>query len=193
MKEWFEIFKQKLKEQSITICSYLFWIIILAVSTTVFLLCFGNKIYTFYSKHIMIPKVEELSSCELNYVNKLIDKGGLTTVSDFYTGTIAYYDSLISILVALLGLFAVISWMVNRLKIKNEVENIVQEHLDKKDHQRLLKELLKQVLDVNFKSTINETGVKDEIRNEILQLVIADIEKDKQQTKEILKVDGKEK
>ena len=190
MKEWFENFKQKLKEQSVTICSCLFWIVILAVSTTVILFCFGNEIYTFYSKHIIIPKVEELSSCELNYVNKLIDKGGVTTVSDFFTSTISYYDSLISILVALLGLFAVLSWMVNRLKIKNEVETIVQNHLDKDDHKRLLKELLKQVLDVNFKSTISETGVKDEIRNEILQLVLDDIAKNKRQSKKVLKVDG---
>ena len=191
MREWFNEFKGSLKEQSASVCSFLLILMFLAFLSTVFACCFGIKIYNFYEKFfIVFSHNSSLTSEETFQLNALTQKGIVLSASDFYTNMLSYYDGLISILVALLGVFMVCFWAVNRIKLRNTLDELVTNHLDHQNHRRLLKELLEEVFARNIQTVFRDQGLGDQLRNEITQLVIDDLEKAQKKDNEILTLGG---
>lgn len=191
MKEWFNEFKNSLKEQSASVCSFVLILVFLTFFATIFTFCFGVKIYNFYERFFIVSSNNTTLTSEetLNLIT-LTQKGVILSASDFYTNILAYYDSLISILVALLGAFMIGFWAVNRIKLRNTLDELVTSHLDHQNHRRLLKELLEEVFAHNIQTVFREQGLGDQLRNEITELVMDDLVKAKKKDNEILTLEG---
>lgn len=101
-------------------------------------------------------------------LNTLIAQGKIISASDIYNHMLEYYNTLITILISLLGIFGFISWVSLQAKVKHEAELSVDNKFENKDFQcRLEKEV------ENIASEIlNENNYISKIAEENVDLII---------------------
>lgn len=90
----------------------------------------------------------------LNTLNQLMAQGKIISAGEVYNHVLEYYNTLITILLALLGVFGVISWISIQSKIKHEAELSVDNKFENKDFQcRLEKEVEKTTKEMLSQNT----------------------------------------
>ena len=121
-----------------------------------------NFINILSSKYIITENNYDIQTSQT--LNLLITKGKIINASDVYNNMLNYYNTLITILIALMGVFGIVSWISIQGKIKHESELSVDNKFENKDFQcRLEKEVensAKEILSENeYISKIAEDNV----------------------------------
>ena len=185
----FKCYKDNLKQYMAKTLAILTIMLLLCIVFLVFYIIYEDKINDFYKIQYTTASNASLTLCEQSYVDVLSAKGKIISVSDVYNSTISYYDTLISILVALLGLFAFISWFSIKAKAKDNLDEVVQKYLDSRYFDLDMQENLKKVFDQNIEKALRRSPLKEEIKKETVETVINELEKQKELSNETLKVD----
>lgn len=101
---------------------------------------YPNFINILSSKFIITSNNYDVQTSQT--LNTLISKGKIISASDIYNNMLDYYNTLITILIALMGVFGIVSWISIQGKIKHESELSVDNKFENKDFQcRLEKEV----------------------------------------------------
>ncbi len=84
-----------------------------------------SNVYTFAEYDIA-----NINGAEHYCIDYLLTKHKIIPIADVYQNTLSYYDTLVTFLVSILGLFAFISFFSLKSKIRNEVDESVSNYLD---------------------------------------------------------------
>ena len=155
MKEWFFLFWKKLLENiknSHDLCARILYVVLCILVISIISLIFLQgvipitKVYNGYFT-VSIEEKKELTQREKNSLNDLIAKNKVISVSDVYSRTLHYYDSFITVLVALLGAFAILSWISLKTKIREEVQNEITNFFNSPQTVSWMNDLMKKQID----------------------------------------------
>lgn len=102
-------------------------------------------------------------------LRSLMNKGKIVSIDSIYDKTLDYYDSLITILVALLGLFAFVSYFSMRGKLKGEAEECVREIMNSNYFKTILDCEMRKIIQENLPDYVSETIGEDEVKRLISQ------------------------
>lgn len=135
------------------------------------------------------------SNKEKEQIKQLVDKNRIVPVTTVYKDTLDYYDSLISVLVALLGIFAFVSWFSMRSKIKEEMRDTIESGMKTGPFKDRLKDTIEDSVEIYLKqnlsdhlSDVPQIGLSEEqIRQIISQTYELTTEKIKEEILEDLK------
>jgi predicted house-cleaning noncanonical NTP pyrophosphatase (MazG superfamily) len=87
-----------------------------------------------------------LSIQDKKNIDNLISKHKIIPISDIYDNTLSYYNTLITILVAILGVFTFVAWFSVKNKVKAEIEESVRETLNSNTYKELLDAKLNKII-----------------------------------------------
>ena len=147
------------------------------VSCTLFIIClfflsllaiakhFTPHFCKVYHGNYAVANTDNISAEEKRTLERLIQKGRIIPISDVYGHTLDYYDSLVSVLIAIIGVFAIVAWFSMRAKIEDSViESINSEH-----NKEFLVLKIKEIIDENYEifQRLNERDLIDRIKKEI--------------------------
>lgn len=141
----------------------MFFVILLVLSIIVLINHISpNFVNILSSKYIITDNNYDAQTSQT--LNLLISKGKIINASDVYNNMLNYYNTLITVLIALMGVFGIVSWISIQGKIKHESELSVDNKFENKDFQcRLEKEVensAKEILSENeYISKIAEDNV----------------------------------
>ncbi|MDR1324238.1 MAG: hypothetical protein LBK68_07380 [Candidatus Margulisbacteria bacterium] len=132
MKSWLTIFCENLKKTSALLSSWIAAFLVFFIISLIVCLFLKPSIETIYNQNFTIIESNEsnLTEQDLLDINKLISKHKIVPVSTIYDNTLSYYNSLITILVTLLGLFAFVSWFHIRNNVKSDIEESLRETIN---------------------------------------------------------------
>lgn len=85
-----------------------------------------SNVYTF-TEYDDIANINSVGHYCIDY---LLAKHKIIPITDVYQNTLSYYDTLVTFLVSILGLFAFISFFSLKSKIRNEVDESVSNYLN---------------------------------------------------------------
>lgn len=117
-------------------CAVISWIFIFVVIGLTICAIYGltkPHITKIYKHAYVLTKIDEndvYTKREERYIAYLLEKQKIIPISAVYKDTLDYYDSLITVLVAMLGIFAFVSWFSLRSKISGEMPKVIQEQID---------------------------------------------------------------
>jgi hypothetical protein len=172
-KETFVKSKDSIVKKVAKASAYFVWVII--VIAIIFILIFMfqllcPKVMNLYSHLYTIsdsePNATSFSMEDEKYIKYLIERNKIVPMSAVYSNTLDYYNSLISILVALLGLFAFVSWFSLRSKIRDDVKDTFVSDFFKQNLDNKIKEIVNKNLPDYVSEVINENEIKDMISKE---------------------------
>ena len=136
-----------------------------------------SKIY-YKTFAVSISDRTELNLVDEKYISELLAKNKIIPITDVYDNTLDYYNTLITILVALLGVFAILSWISLRAKIKEDVKDEIEKFFVSPQTIAWFGELIKKQIDQN--SELLNTD-KEKLIDIVQETVLARIEKSKQE------------
>ena len=110
----------------------------------------------------MTPENKDIES--IKSLQELIAQGKIISASDIYAHMLEYYNTLITILIALMGVFGIVSWISIQGKIKHESELSVDSKFENKDFQcRLEKEVENATKEILSDSTYISKLAEDNV------------------------------
>ena len=149
------------------------------------------------SQYILIPDNNDIES--IKTVQELIVQGKIINASEIYSHMLEYYNTLITILIALIGVFGLISWFTIQGKASYEVKKTIDEHLESEKFDEKLSvlintqfskdETLNQAIDANMGKIVSCILCSDNFKK-IIKEEIADNSSSK--NNEILNLKGVE-
>jgi len=94
------------------------------LTLTAFLVLFKPKIESIYGHHYVVIAEDPMSISQKDeqYISYLLNRNRIIPISTVYENTLAYYDSIITILLGLFGLFALLSYFSFKRKIKEDLD-----------------------------------------------------------------------
>lgn len=107
-------------------------------------------------------------------LNKLIAQGRIINASEVYNHMLEYYNTIIMLLVSLLGAFGLLSYVSLNLKVKHDVETCVDNKFENKDFQCRIEKEIEKSARIVAKETANKV-----INDEEYICKIADINAEK--------------
>ena len=114
------------------------------------------------SQYILTPENKDIES--IKSLQELIAQGKIISASDIYAHMLEYYNTLITILIALMGVFGIVSWISIQGKIKHESELSVDSKFENKDFQcRLEKEVENATKEILSDSTYISKLAEDNV------------------------------
>lgn len=114
------------------------------------------------SQYILTPENKDIES--IKSLQELIVQGKIISASDIYAHMLEYYNTLITILIALMGVFGIVSWISIQGKIKHESELSVDSKFENKDFQcRLEKEVENATKEILSDSTYISKLAEDNV------------------------------
>lgn len=122
------------------------------------------------SKYIFTPNIDP-KGVE-NELKHLISLDKIISASDVYNNMLHYYNTLITILIALLGVFGFISWISIQAKIKHEAEMSVENKFENKDFQCRLQDEIEMVSTQIFSENSYMTKLVEENINAIVSKLL---------------------
>lgn len=124
----------------------------------------------FASSYFQLPN--ETNSLTTYYLQQLIAKGKIISVQDAFGYMISFYDTLITFLIGILGVFGVVSWISLTGKVRHDAEKSVDEKIQNEDFRCRLNQMVKD----NVKSIFEEQHeeIVDEIQNSIINYIEAE-------------------
>lgn len=167
MKQWIDNLKIDLKEKlqnshkEISQIIYGFLIgICIAFAILVVTVLSAPRIAKVYHQTFTITVTEkaDLNQSERQHVDDLLAKNKIISIADVYGNTLDYYNSLITILVALLGVFAILSWISLRTRIKENVQEEIEKFFASPQTIAWLSELVKKQIDQNTELSHMDQG-----------------------------------
>lgn len=164
-------------------CAYLMLCLLVILSVVLILILFGfltPKVEALYLHHYALSEIrnEEISVLDKRQIDYLIGRHQIVPMSSIYEKTLEYYDSLISVLVALLGLFAFIAWFSLRTKARNEVKEEFDRYIGgDAERERILK-ATREIFDENSDEFANIW--RPQITEEVTENVINGLKKQKE-------------
>lgn len=158
---WQNIKKSFYNTLGISVAIFFLFLLILSIIVLVNHIS-PNFINLLSSKYIMTENNYDAQTSQT--LNLLITKGKIINASDVYNNMLNYYNTLITVLIALMGVFGIVSWISIQGKIKHESELSVDNKFENKDFKcRLEKEVensAKEILSENeYISKIAEDNV----------------------------------
>ena len=159
-------------------CALLIWLLCLSLITIILLLAYNiiqPKVTRLYSHACAVSElqIENLSPQDKKSIDTLIAKNKIIPISTIYEKTLEYYDSLVSILIALLGIFAFVTWFSLRGKTKDEVENAIEKMIESP----LFKAWINENLDIIVQEKLPD---KEQLIEDLKERVSNNLEKDKE-------------
>jgi len=167
MKQWIDNLKINLKEKlqnshkEISQIIYGFLIgICIAFAILVVTVLSAPRIAKVYHQTFTITVTDkaDLNRSERQHVDDLLAKNKIISIADVYGNTLDYYNSLITILVALLGAFAILSWISLRTRIKENVQEEIEKFFASPQTIAWLSELVKKQIDQNMELSHMDQG-----------------------------------
>ncbi len=167
MKQWIDNLKINLKEKlqnshkEISQIIYGFLIgICIAFAILVVTVLSAPRIAKVYHQTFTITVTDkaDLNQSERQHVDDLLAKNKIISIADVYGNTLDYYNSLITILVALLGAFAILSWISLRTRIKENVQEEIEKFFASPQTIAWLSELVKKQIDQNMELSHMDQG-----------------------------------
>lgn len=130
------------------VSGFLIWLSLILFALTIFFNYISPPIATLYRHFYTISEFgeEKISEEDKKKIDHLIAKNHIIPMSSIHESTLSYYDSLISILIALLGVFALASWFSLRSKAKDEAGTAVEKLVDSRLFQSWLDEHLNRIV-----------------------------------------------
>ncbi len=129
-----------------------------------------------YTYVLAVEKPSEITKQEETNINYLLSRNRIIPVSTVYNNTLEYYDSLIAILVALLGVFAIASWISMRAKIKDDIQKEVASFFSTEQTKSWIDELIRAMIDEKRDLIISNI---EDFKYSIIQQVTEQIESNK--------------
>lgn len=185
MKKWFQEFKIELLnlfKRTPQYCAKILHIFTLLVGFGIALVLailwiapHASKLYH-HIFTISLTERKEINIEDKRHIEYLLLKNKIIPISEVYNHTLEYYNSLISILVALLGIFAFLAWVSLRTKIKEDVQQEIEKFFSSQQTIAWLNELFKKKIDENKEWLLAD---QENLINKIEENVLAQIEEKK--------------
>ena len=103
----------------------------------------------------------------ISILNQFISQGKIINASEVYNHMLEYYNVLITILIALIGIFGFVSWISMQAKIKHEAELSVENKFETRDFQCRIEKEVEKVAVVVAQATANKILNDDEYISQI--------------------------
>ncbi len=103
----------------------------------------------------------------ISMLNQFISQGKIINASEVYNHMLEYYNVLITILIALIGIFGFVSWISMQAKIKHEAELSVENKFETRDFQCRIEKEVEKVAVVVAQATANKILNDDEYISQI--------------------------
>lgn len=103
----------------------------------------------------------------ISMLNQFISQGKIISASEVYNHMLEYYNVLITILIALIGIFGFVSWISIQAKIKHEAELSVENKFETRDFQCRIEKEVEKVAVVVAQATANKILNDDEYISQI--------------------------
>lgn len=185
MKKWFQEFNIELLnlfKRTPQYCAKILHIFTLLVGfgialvlATLWIAPHASKLYH-HIFTISLTEHKEINIEDKRHIEYLLLKNKIIPISEVYNHTLEYYNSLISILVALLGIFAFLAWVSLRTKIKEDVQQEIEKFFSSQQTIAWLNELFKKKIDENKEWLLAD---QENLINKIEENVLAQIEEKK--------------
>lgn len=178
MEKWFQEYKIELLNQfqkTSRYCARIMHVLILLVGLglavvwlAVWIAPHTAKIY--HQVFTVFNKGENLSDKDKRNLEDLLLKNKIIPISEVYDRTLEYYNSLISVLVALLASFAFLSWFSLKTKIKEEVQQEIEKFFSSAQTIAWFNELLeKKISEKREWLFLDQKRIIGEIEDQILE------------------------
>ena len=131
MSEWKNIFCETFKKVSAKFTAFFCLIAIIAffgitvLGIMVFMKPHVSDLYT--GRYAFIETQHELKPEEKEQIDLLIAKNSIIPITSVYEDTMRYYDNIITLLIALLGVFAFASWFYIGGKLHSKMRDDIHE------------------------------------------------------------------
>ena len=110
-----------------------------------------------YENTYMFVEIKnDITKEEYKQIDSLIAKNRIIPVTTVYENTLKYYDNLMTLLIALLGLFAFISWIYLKGRVSNQIRDNIHEELQSKWFEICLADRLKEYINRNLSDYLAE-------------------------------------
>ena len=129
-------------------------------------------INTFLKDQYVISQTNNnnLSKNEQKYLDVLIEKNKIVSTKDLYESILEYYNALISFLIAIIGVFGLVSLISFQSKIKYEAE----QHVENKIEHNNFKDKINNLIESQTEKIFNEqkSDIIENLTNDILNNII---------------------
>ena len=145
------------------VCAVIAWILIVGAIALAL-----SEVYGFTKPHIakiyehtyILAELNNKSirntDKEKNYIDHLVKEQRIIPASAVYKDTLDYYDSLIAVLVAMLGIFAFVSWFSMRSKVKEEMRDTIESGMKTGPFKDKLKDTIEDSVELYLKNSLSD-------------------------------------
>lgn len=149
-------------------CAVIILVIALFFILSIIKIISPNFIHSLSLKYILSnPSPTALDAHATTSLNYLIAKGQIVSASDMYSNILEYYNTLISFLIGILGVFALVSWISLQAKAKHEAEKSVDAKLENKDFNCRLEHIIYEAVKVIYDA--RKDKFIDKVKDELVQ------------------------
>lgn len=129
------------------------------------------KIEVLLNQHYTIIETNVLNKNDRLSIERLIQKNKIIPVSMIYENTLNYYNSIITILVFLIGVFGVVSWFSLKSRVRGDIEDCFRENMNDGSFKEILeckiKKQTEEYLGQHLPDYISESIEEKDIRGMI--------------------------
>lgn len=167
MKNWLFSTGERFKICSYWIGAIFSWLLICGLFTMLFFVFTRPYISRVYNYNYIISETspKEITKKDMVSIQQLVYKNKIIPVSAVYGDTLKYYDSIITILVALLGLFAFVSWFF----LGGRMRESLHKELQAKWFEVYVNDKITKFLSANISDYIAEHINEEDIRSIVRQ------------------------
>lgn len=166
--------KEKLMNKFLSGCSFAIGVIFIGIvafgtCSVFFHHCPGANTFL-KDQYVLTNQNEPLSQKDKTSLSQLVEKNKVVSAKDLYENILEYYNALISFLIAIIGVFGIVSLVSFQSKIKYEAEQHVENKIKHDDFNDKIKLLIEKQTDKVFheqKDDIME-NLTDAILNNII-------------------------
>lgn len=165
MTNWTNSFRRAFTEKAAYFCAICCWFLLVIIFLLAVINYTKKSISELYENtHMFIEAENNITKEEYTQIETLIAKNRIIPVTVVYENTLKYYDNLMTLLVALLGIFAFVSWIYLKGRVSNQIRDNIHEELQSKWFEICLKDRLKEYVSKNLSDYLAELYDIENIR-----------------------------
>lgn len=157
MAGWTNSFRRAFTEKTSCFVAGCCWFLLTIIFILFFMHCIKKSVSEQYENTYMFVEIKnDITKEEYKQIDSLIAKNRIIPVTTVYENTLKYYDNLMTLLIALLGLFAFISWIYLKGRVSNQIRDNIHEELQSKWFEICLADRLKEYINRNLSDYLAE-------------------------------------